>query len=174
MEDMWMNTRRSRLRTAADAKGFTLAEMLTVLAIIILLSTIAVVSTGPFLTRNRIRYAARQAQAAILQARSYATATNGRAARMLNCLKTLCIVLRRTVGSHGSLFWIHSCVLELFSFCPGVLADRSSGIILISPPASSMPHRNVFAASAGRTAGLKAARLAGLCGKNTLGTGEHA
>ena len=31
-----------------------------------------------------------------------------------------------------------------------------------------LPVWNVFAASAGRTAGLKAARLAGLCGKNTI------
>jgi prepilin-type N-terminal cleavage/methylation domain-containing protein len=87
-----MNTSRLKLRSWADARGFTLAEMLTVLAIIILLSTIAVVSTGPFLARNRIRYAARQAQAAILQARSYAIATNSCASVVIYSGERFCVV----------------------------------------------------------------------------------
>lgn len=87
-----MNTSRLKLRTWADARGFTLVEMLTVLAIIVLLSTIAVVSTAPFLSRNRIRYAARQAHAAILQARSHAIATNSSASVVIYSGERFCVV----------------------------------------------------------------------------------
>ena len=59
--------------------GFTLAELLTVLAIIVLLSSIAVVASSSLLVRNRERYAARQVHAAVLQARHYAIASNSTA-----------------------------------------------------------------------------------------------
>lgn len=72
--------------------GFTLAEMLTVLAIIVLLGTISVVATSPLIARNRERYAARQVHAAILQARHYAIATNSCASLVVYYNDGFCVV----------------------------------------------------------------------------------
>jgi prepilin-type N-terminal cleavage/methylation domain-containing protein len=73
-------------------RGFTLAEMLTVLSIIVILSLIAITSTSPFIARSRVRYAARQAHAAILQARHYAIATNSTASVVIYSGERFCVV----------------------------------------------------------------------------------
>ena len=87
-----MNIWKRDLRGPAGTRGFTLAEMLTVLSIIILLSVMAIVATSPMIGRNKIRYATRQVHAAVLQARNYAIATNSTASIVFYVRDRFCVV----------------------------------------------------------------------------------
>jgi len=74
------------------ARGFTLAEMLTVLAIIVLLSSLSMLAVSQMAARNRIRFAGRQLQSALLQARQHAIATNSKASLVIYSGERLAVV----------------------------------------------------------------------------------
>jgi len=66
---------RSNPRRAA-AGGFTLVELLVVVAIMVLVASMAVISVGPMLRGHALRSAARNVQALLCQARTYAATHN--------------------------------------------------------------------------------------------------
>ena len=82
----------SQFRQWRKARGFTLVEMLTVLAIIVLLSGLSAVAVNQMSSRNRIRFAGRQLQAALLQARQHAIATNSKASLVVYSGERLAVV----------------------------------------------------------------------------------
>ncbi len=73
-------------------QAFTLAEMLTVIGIVILLALVSIVATSPMISRSRERHAARQLHAATLQARHHAIATNSTASLIVYHGERFCVV----------------------------------------------------------------------------------